>query len=580
MIRHALRRFGVFFTVFAACIGPLSAAADEPPDLPRGEIAKRGKEATAFLEAGPGRSATAFCVHPSGLFVTNDHVIQNQSGSLKLVVNSGTLDQKVLSAKVVRRDKEADLALLRAENAESLAALQLGAADKLEELMEVVVFGFPFGRGQVTAGDQYPSISINRGAISSLKRRNGRLDRIQLNAAVNPGNSGGPLLNAKGNVVGIIVGRVEGHFGAGIDLAIPVNILDHFLARPEIAFTADRTESIKVDDPVEFKARIVPLIPAKAALNLQLVFGSGTPNERRVPMALAGDTYRARAVPFPAPKGPPMIEVVVTFPDGSVRGRVEDRAIGVGGKDVMLSELGSVRLSPKPEVRTADGRTLNGAPRAPKELTFSLGGQELRLDLRKAVRIGTIDAGAMGAVSCTLVAQRDGEEVGRASLPIYRAGAVRPSFDALREGRFIRPHRSTSPVSYLRVESSPGDYIGQGKNYSYDKEDLTFQPWAGGIRCQIGSFGNWSLVFGAGQGRNLGVGEYRDAKRQPFSGESPGIEFSGNGRGCNMISGEFRVWELETRGNAVVRVAVDFVQRCEGKMPPLVGMLRYNSTFY
>src|SRR5262249_38541981 len=153
------------------------------------------------------------------------------------------------------------------------------------------------------------------------------------------------------------------------------------------------------------------------------------------------------------------------------------------------------------------------------------------------VLIGMTDAGSAGAVACTLVALRGGDEVGRVSLPIYLEGAARPSFEALRDGRFIRPPRSISPVSYLRVESSPGDYIGQGKSYAYEKEDLAFQPWGGGIRCQVGSVGNWTVLFGAGQGRNLGIGEYRDAKRHPFSGESPGIEFSGNGRGCNMISG-------------------------------------------
>jgi hypothetical protein len=163
---------------------------------------------------------------------------------------------------------------------------------------------------------------------------------------------------------------------------------------------------------------------------------------------------------------------------------------------------------------------------------------------------------------------------------VYLAGAARPSVGALRDGRFIRPLRSTSPVSYLRLESSPGEPIGQGKSYTYDKGDLTLRPWQGGVQCQVTPFGNWTLLFGAGQNRNLDVGEYLNAKRHPFSGESPGIEINGNGRGCNTISGEFRVWEFEQKGNTVVRFAVDFVQRCEGKFPPLVGMLRYNSTFY
>lgn len=145
---------------------------------------------------------------------------------------------------------------------------------------------------------------------------------------------------------------------------------------------------------------------------------------------------------------------------------------------------------------------------------------------------------------------------------------------------FIRPPRTTSAVSYLRFESSSGDYIGQGKSYAYEKNDLTVRPFQGGVQCQVAPFGNWTLLFGAGQGRNLDVAEYRGARRHPFCEGSPGIELTGNGRGCNRINGEFRVWEFEQKGNTVVRLAVDFVQRCEEKMPPIVGMLRFNSTFY
>ena len=183
---RAAKLWGAVCLVFAAWSGSVALGADAAPDLPRGEIARRGREATAFLEVGPGRSATAFCIHPSGLFVTNDHVLQGQrqgpGGGLKVVINSGTLEQKVLAAKVVQRDRVTDLALLRAEAAEGLHALPLGAADGLEELAEVVIFGFPFGRGPGfpagpgAAADQYPSISVNRGAISSLKRRGGQLD--------------------------------------------------------------------------------------------------------------------------------------------------------------------------------------------------------------------------------------------------------------------------------------------------------------------------------------------------------------------------------------------------------------------
>ncbi len=79
------------------------------------------------------------------------------------------------------------------------------------------------------------------------------------------------------------------------------------------------------------------------------------------------------------------------------------------------------------------------------------------------------------------------------------------------------------------------------KNYAHEKDHLVLRSSAGVIRCQVGEIGGWTLNLLASQNRTLDVGEYREAKRQPFCGESPGIEFSGNGRGSNTLSGEFRI---------------------------------------
>jgi hypothetical protein len=84
--------------------------------------------------------------------------------------------------------------------------------------------------------------------------------------------------------------------------------------------------------------------------------------------------------------------------------------------------------------------------------------------------------------------------------------------------------------------------------------------------------------IGAPNGQSLRVGEYPDAKRFAFSGDSPGLDFCGNGRGSNTISGAFVVWELETEGDRVVRLAIDFIQRGDGR-PPLRGKIRINSAF-
>jgi hypothetical protein len=561
-------------------VAPTVRAGGEP--LTRVQIARLGKVATAFVEVKAARgqgAGSAFCVHPDGWFVTNAHVAQ---GEITLVLNPSLSTEKVYKARVVRSDSELDLALLKVEGAQGLPALTLGSDEGLEEQMDAMAFGFPLVGSQAPGKAGYPAISVNAGSITALRRTRGQLKHIQLDAELNPGNSGGPVLDNEGKVIGVVrSGLVAQGLGrTGINQAIPVSAVRHFLARPVVSFRASQVEGIMPGEQVEFVAKITEMVPTTAPLDLALVVGAGTPSPRRVGMNASGGEYRAWAVPFLEPTGPRRIEVVVEYADGSIRGRVDDCEIRVGDRGVKLGDLAIVRLKPDPEVRNFSGAKLDGAPTLPESLTLALGGQSIQLDLRKAVAIDPADDREDGVVRCNLVVRHGKEDIDVDSLSVFAAGAARPSFQALREGRFVRPPRSTAPVSYLRFESSSGDYIGQGKSYSYEKGDLTLNSYQGGVQCQVNPFGNWTLLLGAGRGRNLEVAEYRGAKRHPFSEESPGIELNGNGRGCNRISGEFRVWEFERKGNTVVRFAVDFVQRCEEKMPPIVGMLRYNSTFY
>jgi hypothetical protein len=151
-----------------------------------------------------------------------------------------------------------------------------------------------------------------------------------------------------------------------------------------------------------------------------------------------------------------------------------------------------------------------------------------------------------------------------------------PPLDGLRTGKFVQPPPSRAPTYYLYVVSSPGDFVGQGQTYSYRGNEVRVRTNPRGVEVRANG---WNLLCGAAPGWRLTVGEFRGARRHPFSGASPGIEFTGNGRGCNTIAGEFRVWELEVRGNEVVRLAIDFVQRCEETGPPLYGAVRFNSSF-
>jgi S1-C subfamily serine protease len=82
--------------------------------------------------------------------------------------------------------------LLQADGARDLPALALGSDERLEELMDVVAFGFPLVGGSSPGRDGHPAISVNAGSITDLRRQDGRLKEIQLDAELNPGNSGGP----------------------------------------------------------------------------------------------------------------------------------------------------------------------------------------------------------------------------------------------------------------------------------------------------------------------------------------------------------------------------------------------------
>ncbi len=283
--------------------------------------------------------------------------------------------------------------------------------------------GFPFGQALARPGE-YPSISINVGSVTSLRRdKDGALHRIQLDAALNPGNSGGPVLDRSGKVVGVVVSGIQ---GSGVNMAIPVSHLRRFLARPEIALTLPAVKAANRHEPFDFTAKTISLMPSKEEPELELVLGAGPGKERRFPMKLADGVHRARAVPFPAREGPPLCGVEVKYADGSVRGTVEDRTCRVGEKEVKLSQVRHLRPGPKPELRLDDGRRLEGKLAGLEALPVKVGKQSLRLDLADALEVNVEPPEEATSLTCAVVARQGGKELGRVELPLPVEGLTRP----------------------------------------------------------------------------------------------------------------------------------------------------------
>jgi len=153
---------------------------------------------------------SGFIIDKEGFVVTNNHVIED-ADQIKVKLK----DEREFDAKIVGRDPNTDIALLKIESGENLPAVKLGDSKALKVGEWVVAIGSPFGlEHTVTAG----IVSAKGRVIGSGPYD----DFIQTDASINPGNSGGPLLNMKGEVIGINTAIIAS--GQGIGFAIPINM--------------------------------------------------------------------------------------------------------------------------------------------------------------------------------------------------------------------------------------------------------------------------------------------------------------------------------------------------------------------
>jgi len=155
---------------------------------------------------------SGFIIDSSGLVVTNNHVIAD-ADEIHVILNDGTK----LPAELVGRDTKSDLALLRVHSDKPLKAVKFGDSDKLRLGEWVIAIGNPFSLGgTVTAG----IVSARNRDINS-----GPYDNyIQTDAAINRGNSGGPLFNLNGEVIGVNTAIISPSGGSiGIGFAVPSN---------------------------------------------------------------------------------------------------------------------------------------------------------------------------------------------------------------------------------------------------------------------------------------------------------------------------------------------------------------------
>lgn len=172
----------------------------------------------------PGRggkgTGSGVVVSPDGLLLTNNHVID---GAREISITLG--DGSKFSARMIGRDPDTDLAVLRAQTTRQLAFARLANSKQLKAGQIAIAIGNPLGfQSSVTAG-------IISAVGRSLRAQNGRLidDVIQTDAALNPGNSGGALVDSLGQVIGINTATIMG--AQGLCFAVASNTAEFVLTQ-------------------------------------------------------------------------------------------------------------------------------------------------------------------------------------------------------------------------------------------------------------------------------------------------------------------------------------------------------------
>jgi serine protease Do len=328
----------------------------------QGENQNRGPRRVNSLGSG-------FVIDAAGLVVTNNHVVA-EADEVTVVFNDGSR----LKAEIVGRDQKTDLALLRVKPEKPLTAVKFGDSDKLRLGEWVIAIGNPFSLGG----------SVSAGIVSARNRdiNSGPYDNyIQTDAAINRGNSGGPLFNLSGEVIGVNTAIISPSGGSiGIGFAVPsktvVGVIDQLR---EFGETRRGWLGVRIQEVTDDIAETLGLKPARGALIAGV--------DDRGPAKPAGIEPGDVVIKFDGKDVKAMRDLPRIVADTAVGKEVEVIIVRKGQEERKTVKLGRLEDGEKPQPASARSTTPQDKEKTVVKKALGLDLANISEELRKRYKI-------------------------------------------------------------------------------------------------------------------------------------------------------------------------------------------------
>ncbi|MDD5708420.1 MAG: serine protease [Kiritimatiellae bacterium] len=300
------------------------------------------RDATALVKSRPRRDGkgSAFCIHPDGYFLSNVHVV-GTAGDMYLALKAGTQSERIVRAKIIRTMRDADLALVRTSAPGPYPFLRLAVAGRLAVSSPVATVGY--GVDYRSNESRNLPAQVNRGTVTVIREEDGQAHEIETDLSLNRGNSGGAILDDKGNVAAVVF---AGKPGQGMTLGVPVNRVLEFIEPPELILEPVMADERKAQMPVEIRFQaLFPGFPGPEKVSTELTLYSPGSSPRTLSLEKkATNTYAVSTILMPDSGAGTVLPLVVS--DGGEPGVAIPFTLIVnpdGGKGARLD--GSIPIS-------------------------------------------------------------------------------------------------------------------------------------------------------------------------------------------------------------------------------------------